>query len=268
MPKTILKLHLQFRTKLVPPRCRYQAAKINWSPVDLEVCQEQTSLKSTGYDREKSRYSNPSTWQMADTKKLCNLYELAQLSSQSAEEDSTETSSSRRGMTSWGGEDLNSSSFCVEVCNGVSAPSTANYCWSFAYGDQRLQTLQLMEMDLHLSCITEQKSFIGLHFIELTVSPCKSYRLTLTLKESLLYVLMHVCVYAHIVFKSYRQLPIDMKIQGTCMCSLSMTRHIQMSSSFTLLGHPLYELPLLPQYMCTLQDTCQSIHLFDWFNRK
>jgi hypothetical protein len=50
---------------------------------------------------------------MADTKKLCNLYELAQLSSQSAEEDSTETSSSRRGMTSWGGEDLNSSCLFV-----------------------------------------------------------------------------------------------------------------------------------------------------------
>jgi hypothetical protein len=87
------------------------------------------------------------------------------------------------------------------------APSTANYCWSFAHGDQRLQTLQLMETDLHISCITEQKSFIGLHFIELTVSPCKSYRLTLTLEESLLYVLMHVCVYAHIVFKKLQAPP-------------------------------------------------------------
>jgi hypothetical protein len=61
MPSTILKLHLQFRTKLVPPRCRYQAAKINRSPLDLEVYQERTSLKSTRYDREKSRYSNPRT---------------------------------------------------------------------------------------------------------------------------------------------------------------------------------------------------------------
>jgi hypothetical protein len=122
-------------------------------------------------------------------------------------------------------------------------------------------TLQIIQANPHLKRIPTL-------CVDACMCVCESYRLTPTLKESLLYVLMHVCAYAHIVFKSYRQLPIDMKIQGTCMCSLSMTRHIQMSSSFTLLGHPLYELPLLPQYMCTLQDTCQSIHLFDWVNRK